>query len=66
MSATECLNCKMIGNCSDTSAEKATLKYFCPKWEPAEEAVVQARNQMLLDFREQGLQSILTTKNKEK
>lgn len=61
----ECLNCSYMGDCKETSEEKAREKYSCDKWSPAQDAVVAARNQILQDYGVQGLQSILTTKTRE-
>ena len=66
MNGYECLNCELVGDCSETNAERAKQKYCCERWTAAPNAVVQARNQILLEFGDQGLQSILTTKPKEK
>lgn len=65
MSSFECLNCDRMGDCTETSEERALQKYSCDRWAPAQNAVVAARNQIMQDYGNQGLQSILTTKPKE-
>ena len=61
----ECLNCRKVGNCSDTNEEKAQQKYCCELWEATSPSIINARNKILLNFGTQGLRSILTTKPKE-
>ena len=60
----ECLNCELMGDCAETDAQKTRENYYCERWKAAPNAVVAARGQILQDFGDQGLQSILTTKPK--
>ena len=62
----QCLNCLSIGDCKETSFEKAQNAYKCVDWRAAPEAIINARNKALQDFGDQGLRSILSTKPKGK
>lgn len=60
----ECLNCAKLAKCTETDAEKVLGNYFCDNWEASTEEVLQARMQVINDFGNQGLDSILSTDNK--
>lgn len=65
MSGYECLNCAKIGDCQETSEEKARQQYYCAEWRVASMEAIEARNKALVIFGDSGLTSILSTKPKE-
>ena len=59
-----CLNCSRLARCTETDPDKVRSNYYCDNWEPSTEETLQARLQVITDFGDQGLASILSTDSK--
>lgn len=61
----ECLACSKISSCTETSVEKAKSGYTCPLFEEVPEAVDQARFDIIKQFGDGAIHSILNNKKEE-
>jgi hypothetical protein len=56
----QCLTCKHLGHCRETSADKVMASYKCERWEETRPEIYAARYNIVTKFGRKGVEAVVT------
>lgn len=65
MSSFQCINCKHLGHCTETSEEKVLSGYHCDRWTEVNPDVYAARQNIIKLFGKQGVKAVISSDQDE-